>query len=84
MNNKNCARFPTELFARYQRSEKALVGALAEIYVVQGASTRKVKAITEALCGHEFSASAISAISKSLDASLKAFAERCLSEAYPI
>jgi len=27
---------------------------------VQGVSTRKVKAITEELCGHAFSASAIS------------------------
>jgi putative transposase len=42
-------RFWTQLFERYQRSEKALVAALAEIYV-QGVSTRKVKAITEELC----------------------------------
>ena len=38
-------RFSTELFERYQRSEKALVATLAEMYV-QGVSTRKVKAIT--------------------------------------
>jgi putative transposase len=75
-------RFSTELFERYQRSEKALVGALAEMYV-QGVSTRKVKAVTEALCGHSFSASAISAINKRLDAGLKAFAERRLKEPYP-
>jgi putative transposase len=75
-------RFSTELFERYQRSEKALVGTLAEMYV-QGVSTRKVKAVTEALCGHSFSASAISAINKSLDEGLKAFAERRLSESYP-
>ena len=43
-------RFSTELFERYQRSEKALVGTLAEMYV-QGVSTRKVKAVTEVLCG---------------------------------
>jgi putative transposase len=48
-------RFRTEIFERYQRSEKALVAALAEMYI-QGVSTRKVKAITEELCGHEFSA----------------------------
>ena len=52
-------RFSSELFARYQRSEKALVAALMEMYV-QGVSTRRVKAITEELCGHEFSASAVS------------------------
>lgn len=75
-------RFSTELFERYQRSEKALVGALAEMYV-QGVSTRKVKAVTEALCGHSFSASSISAINKSLDESLKAFSERRLADPFP-
>ena len=33
-------RFSTELFEGYQRSEKALVGSLAEMYV-HGVSTRK-------------------------------------------
>ena len=75
-------RFSTELFERYQRSEKALVSALAEMYV-QGVSTCKVKAVTEALCGHEFSASSISEANKSLDAALAAFSQRRLSEPYP-
>ena len=75
-------RFSTELFERYQRSERALVAALAEMYV-QGVSTRKVKAITEELCGHSFSASSISAINKKLDESLAQFAHRRLSEAFP-
>lgn len=75
-------RFSTELFARYQRSERALVAALAEMYV-QGVSTRKVKAITEELCGHGFSASSISAINKTLDESLAQFASRRLDEAFP-
>src|SRR5271156_146936 len=75
-------RFSTELFERYQRSERALVAALAEMYV-QGVSTRKVKAITEELCGHAFSASSISAINKRLDESLRAFAERPLGEPFP-
>jgi len=58
------------------------VAALAEMYV-QGVSTRKVKAVTEELCGHGFSASAISDATARLDGALKAFAERRLSEAYP-
>lgn len=74
-------RFSTELFERYQRSEQALVSALAEMYV-QGVSTRKVRKITEELCGHSFSASAISAINKRLDATLKAFACRRLEEPF--
>src|SRR5512132_1038089 len=75
-------RFRTEVFERYQRSEKALVAALAEMYV-QGVSTRKVKAITEELCGHSFSASSISAINKRLDEGLAQFARRRLAEAFP-
>ena len=75
-------RFSSELFERDQRAEKALVGSLAE-RDVQGISTRKVTAVSEALCGHSFSASAISAINKSLDESLKAVAERRLGESCP-
>jgi putative transposase len=75
-------RFRTEVFERYQRSEKALVSALTEMYV-QGVSTRKVKAITEELCGHEFSASTISRMNQHLDEELEKFAARQLEEAYP-
>lgn len=75
-------RFSTQLFERYQRSEKALVAALAEMYI-QGVSTRKVKAVTEELCGHSFSASSISSIVKKLDGQLKRFAERELEEPFP-
>jgi putative transposase len=75
-------RFRTEIFERYQRSEKALVGALTEMYV-QGVSTRKVKAVTEELCGHEFSASTISRLNQGLDEELKKFACRPLEEPYP-
>lgn len=75
-------RFSTQVFERYQRSEKALVLALAEMYV-QGVSTRKVKAITEELCGHAFSASAVSDITRRLDEQLLQFASRRLDEEYP-
>jgi putative transposase len=74
--------FSTELFERYQRSERALVSALAEMYV-QGVSTRKVKAVTEQLCGHSFSASSVSEMNKTLDVTLAAFATRRLDEPYP-
>ncbi len=74
--------FSTSLFERFQRSEKALVSALAEMYI-QGVSTRKVKAITEELCGHSFSASAISTINSGLDEALTKFARRRLTEEYP-
>ena len=75
-------RFSTEIFERYQRSEKALVAALVEMYV-QGVSTRKVKAISEELCGHEFSASTISELNSKLDAELERFARQKLEGEYP-
>ena len=75
-------RFRTEVFERYQRSEKALVAAMLEMYV-QGVSTRKVKTITEELCGHEFSSSTISRIVQKLDEELERFARRRLEEPYP-
>ncbi|MCD6352276.1 MAG: transposase, partial [Armatimonadetes bacterium] len=37
-------KFSTELFERYQRSEKALVLAVLEMYI-QGVSTRRVKKV---------------------------------------
>jgi len=77
-----CGLFSTELFERYQRSERALVSALAEMYV-QGVSTRKVRAVTETLCGHSFSASSVSEMNRTLDAALTAFATRRLDEPYP-
>ena len=75
-------RFRTEVFERYQRSEKALVAAMMEMYL-QGVSTRKVKTITEELCGHEFSSSTISRIVQQLDEELDKFARRRLEEPYP-
>jgi putative transposase len=75
--------FSTRLFARYQRSEKALCLALMEMYV-EGVSTRKVKEVTEALCGTSFSKSLVSSLAGSLDSELEAWRIRRLeAEAYP-
>lgn len=75
-------QFSTQVFEQYQRSEKALVASLAQMYV-QGVSTRKVAAITEELCGHEFSASSISAITAKLDEQLEQFSRRPLESEFP-
>src|SRR5215213_3940055 len=69
--------FSTRLFSGYQRNEKALVLALMEMYV-EGVSTRKVKDITEALCGTSFSKSLVSSLTGSLDAELAAWRDRPL------
>jgi putative transposase len=75
--------FSTRLFSRYQRNEKALCLALMEMYV-EGVSTRKVKEVTEALCGTSFSKSLVSSLAGSLDSELEAWRDRRLeAKAYP-
>ena len=61
------------------RSERALVIALAEMYV-QGVSTRKVKAITEELCGVDVSSMQVSRAAAQLDGALQEWRERPLGE----
>jgi len=61
------------------RSERALVIALAEMYV-QGVSTRKVKAITEELCGVDISSMQVSRAAAQLDDALQEWRERPLGE----
>jgi len=61
------------------RSERALTITLAEMYV-QGVSTRKVKAITEQLCGVEVSATQVSRAAAQLDEVLQQWRERSLGE----
>ncbi len=74
--------FSTELFARYQRSEQALVLAMMEM-VVNGVSTRKVENITEELCGKKFSKSTVSALCQKLDPLVHDFKTRPLKSHYP-
>jgi len=61
------------------RSERALTMTLAEMYV-QGVSTRKVKEITEQLCGFEVSAEQVSRATAQLDSVLQEWRERPLGE----
>jgi len=63
------------------RSERALTLALAEMYV-QGVSTRKVKAITEQLCGVNVSSAQVSRAAAQMDEELEKWRQRPLGE-YP-
>ena len=74
--------FSTEMFARYQRSEQALVLAMMEM-VVNGVSTRKVRRITERLCGTAFSKSTVSELCKNLDPLVREWNTRPLEGGYP-
>jgi transposase-like protein len=69
--------FSPQLFARYQRNEKALVLALMEMYI-EGVSTQKVREITEVLCGTSFSKSLVSELAGQLDRELEAWRNRPL------
>jgi len=57
------------------RSERALKLAIAEMYV-QGVSTRRVKEITQELCGLDVSSTAVSRASKLLDEELERWRNR--------
>lgn len=75
--------FRTQVFERYQRSDKALVAAMQEM-VVQGVSTRDVSAVMEELGGFEVSAATVSRAMAELDEQIGAFFSRKLTECeYP-
>ena len=60
-----------------EKVEQALKCALAEAYV-QGVSTRKMKALTEELCGKEISSTQVSRFAGVLDEEVRRFQERLL------
>jgi len=74
--------FRTSLFERYQRSDKALVLALMEMYI-HGVSTRKVAAITEELCGRSFSSQLVSKLAKCLGKKVAEWRSRPPTGTYP-
>ena len=71
--------FYPEALEKGLRSERALLVALAEMYV-QGVSTRKVKAVTEQLCGVAMSSTQVSHAATLLDADLEKWRNRKLGE----
>lgn len=70
--------FSTELFERYQRSERAFTAAIVEMWLA-GVSSRKVADITEALSSVTFSKSTVSGMCKSLDGHISTWKARDLS-----
>jgi putative transposase len=73
--------FYPEALEKGLRSERALLLAMAEMYV-QGVSTRKVKAVTEKLCGVALSSTQVSHATALLDTDLEKWRNRSLGE-YP-
>lgn len=80
---RGCEPYHPSMFARWQRSERALLVACAEMYY-QGTSTRKVAAVLEQMCGFELSASTVSRVAGEIDEKLAQFRARRLDETtYP-
>jgi transposase-like protein len=75
--------FRTQVFERWQRSDKALISAMQEM-VVQGVSTRRVGDILEEMGGFAVSAATVSKSMAELDGVIEAFFSRPLKDAgYP-
>lgn len=68
--------YPSSL-EKGEKVEQALKLALAEAYV-QGVSTRRMKEVTEQLCGTEISSTQVSRLSRVLDEEVEKFKERSL------
>ena len=71
------AGFYPSCLEKGERVEQALKVALAEAYV-QGVSTRKMKQLTEELCGKEISSTQVSRFAKVLDEEVQKFKNRPL------
>ena len=80
---RGCEPYRPGLFDRWQRSERALLVACAEMYF-QGVSTRKVQEVLESMCGGEVGAMTVSRVASELDEKLAGFRCRRLdAQSYP-
>jgi putative transposase len=83
---RDCDRGPyhPSLFARWERSERALLVACGEMYF-QGVSTRNVREVLETMCqGVDLSAMTVSRVAAEIDEKLAAFRTRRLdASVYP-
>jgi putative transposase len=74
---RNTEPYHPSMFGRWQRSERALMVACAEMYF-QGVSTRKVQEVLDAMCGLEVSSATVSRVAAELDEKLTTFRTRRL------
>lgn len=72
-----CEPYRPSMFAKWQRSERALLVACAEMYF-QGVSTRNVRNVLEAMCDGELSSATVSRVAQELDEKLLTFRHRRL------
>lgn len=74
---RNCEPYHPSMFARWQRSERALLVACGEMYF-QGVSTRNVQKVLQEMCGLDVSSMTVSRVAAELDEKLSVFRLRRL------
>jgi transposase-like protein len=74
---RGCEPYHPSMFARWQRSERALLVACGEMYF-QGVSTRNVREVLETMCAGAISAMTVSRVAQELDEKLATFRARRL------
>lgn len=74
---RGCEPYHPSMFAKWQRSERALLVACAEMYF-QGVSSRNVQNVLEAMCGGEISSATVSRVAQELDEKLATLRHRRL------
>ena len=74
---RGCEPYHPSMFAKWQRSERALLAACAEMYF-QGVSTRNVREVLEAMCAGDISSTTVSRVEQELDEKLLSFRHRRL------
>jgi len=74
---RGCEPYHPSMFARWQRSERALLVACGEMYF-QGVSTRNVQNVLQEMCGLEISSMTVSRVAAELDEKLLTFRSRRL------
>ena len=72
-----CEPYHPSMFARWQRSERALLVACGEMYF-QGVSTRNVQNVLQEMCGLQVSSATVSRVAAELDEKLSVFQDRRL------
>ena len=74
---RDCEPYHPGMFARWQRSERALLVACGEMYF-QGVSTRNVQNVLQEMCGLQVSSATVSRVAAELDEKLSVFQDRRL------
>lgn len=72
-----CEPYHPSMFNKWQRSERALLVACAEMYF-QGVSTRNVRNVLDQMCGGDISSATVSRVAQELDEKLLTFRHRRL------